>query len=336
MRISQIGAICLPRLADSERASDAQLPARAKGDSCDAVKFVECIDGYIAHLGRFEGGSPETVRAYAQHLEAFARWCERSEVNGVDPTARELRLYLSDLKRAGYAPRTVAAHLSALRSLYRWLADEGSVTANVANALSSPKLNRPLPHTLTADQLQGLMDAPDCTTPEGLRDAAMLELFIATGARIAELAALELGSLDLERGSVRLFGKGSKERLVPLYHGACTACCRYVDTGRGELLARAPSFREAPQFFISNRGRAMNAAALRYRFDVLKRRAGIPEDISPHAMRHTFATELLGGGADLRSVQELLGHASLSTTQIYTHLTPDRLKSAVHQAHPRG
>lgn len=294
------------------------------------------VDDYIAHIARYEGASPETVRAYTQHLEAYVRWCARCGVEGLSPTPRELRTYLSDFSAADYAPRTTSAHLSALRSFFRWLAEEGLVTSEVVSALSSPKLDKPLPHTLTLEQLERFMKAPDTSTPQGLRDAAMLELFIATGARISELASLDVSSIDLAGKSVRLFGKGSRERIVPLYDRACMACDHYLDNGRGELLRAHAQTQAVTRFFISDRGKPMNAAALRYRFNALKTASGMPNDITPHAMRHTFATELLRGGADLRSVQELLGHVNLSTTQIYTHLTPDRLTTAVHRAHPRA
>lgn len=297
------------------------------------------IDGFIAHIARVEGLSPETVRAYGQHLDAYARWCDRTGTDGLHPSARELRRYLANLKAARYAARTVSAHLSALRSLFAWLALEGIVADDAAAAISAPKLPRTLPHTLTEAQLELLMAAPEQGSAEGLRDAAMLELFIASGARISELAHLNVGDIDLNEGTLRLFGKGSKERIVPLYRRALEKADTYLKEGRPRLLTggRGTEGKDARHaFFISTRGRAMDAAALRYRFDVLKRRAGIPADITPHAMRHTFATDLLAGGADLRSVQELLGHASLSTTQIYTHLTPNRLKAALHQAHPRG
>lgn len=297
--------------------------------------LYDAIDDFVAYIAQVEGMSPETVRAYAQHLEAYARWCERSGVDGLNPSPRSLRGYLAEFRAAGYASRTMAAHLSALRSLFRWLSLEGIVQTDVVSALATPKLDRPLPHTLTSQQLACLMEAPEEGSAEGLRDAAMLELFIASGARISELARLSVDDFDTREGFVRLFGKGSKERIVPLYRRAIDAVSRYVKEGRPVLLASRGDG-AAPALFISARGRAMDAAALRYRFNVLKRRAGIPADITPHAMRHTFATELLGGGADLRSVQELLGHASLSTTQLYTHLTPDRLKAAVSQAHPRG
>lgn len=304
------------------------------GDS--ATEALYCaIDDFAAHIARVEGYSPETVRAYMGHLEAYARWCEREGVDGLHPSVRELRGYLAQMRQAQYAPRTVAAHLSAVRALFRWLLLTGAVDNDPASALLAPKLDRPLPHTVTDDQLRRLMASPDSDSPDGLRDAAMLELFIASGARIAEVAGLSVADVHLHEREVRLFGKGSKERIVPLYQRAVESVSRYVEEGRPVLAARKRGA-AGEALFVSARGRAMDAAALRYRFDVLKRRAGIPSDITPHVMRHTFATDLLAGGADLRSVQELLGHASLSTTQLYTHLTPERLKAAVHAAHPRG
>ena len=297
------------------------------------------IKGFLAFIEQVEGLSPETVRAYRGHLEAYARWCVRAGVDGLDPSSRELRRYLAEMRAAEYSSRTVSAHLSALRSFFKWLNLEGISKNSNVDALVAPKQERKLPSTLTAEQLDALFAAPEEGTPDGLRDAAMLELFYASGARISELAALDVGDIDAAGGTVRLFGKGSKERIVPLYRRALEAVDVYEREGRPVLLAKGkagaiPQGRDP--LFISARGRAMDSSALRYRFDVLKRRAGLPSDITPHAMRHTFATDLLAGGADMRSVQELLGHESLSTTQIYTHLTPERLKETLHQAHPRG
>lgn len=301
--------------------------------------FAHARDGFIQHLAQVEGRSPQTVRAYGEHLDAYGRWAERAHVDGLRPTARELRRYLSELKRARYAPRTVAAHLSALRSFFRWCEVAGIVQVDVATTLQTPKLPQSLPLTLTHEQMRALLAVPDRDMPEGSRDACMLELFYATGARIAELAGLTIERIDRREGTARLFGKGSKERIVPVYPAALQALEHYLSIGRPVLIAAAHQDASAQgehPLFISKRGRPMDTAALRYRFRVLARAAGLPADITPHAMRHTFATDLLAGGADLRSVQELLGHASLSTTQLYTHLTPDRLKEAVHQAHPRG
>lgn len=223
-------------------------------------------------------------------------------------------------------------------SIAGWL-PRGIVEGDAVSAIASPKLPRDLPGVLTIQQVEALLKTPDTSTPAGLRDAAMLELLYASGARISELAALNVESIGWSERTLRLWGKGSKERIVPLYRRALEATRLYIEEGRPELLAQAkrrdPATGPHP-LLISARGNRMSAAMLRRRFHMLATLAGIPADIAPHAMRHTFATDLLEGGADLRSVQELLGHASLSTTQIYTHLTPDRLKRAVAQAHPRG
>lgn len=279
------------------------------------------------------------MTAYGSRLERFAAWCEREDIDAFAADVRTIRRYLAELSREQVAPRTLAAHLSSIRSLYRWMAAEGIVEGDAVSAIASPKLPRDLPGVLTTQQVEALLKTPDTSTSAGLRDAAMLELLYASGARISELAALNVESIAWSERVVRLWGKGSKERIVPLYRRALEAARRYIEQGRPELLAQAKR-RDAAAglhpLFISTRGNRMSAAMLRRRFHMLATLAGIPTDIAPHAMRHTFATDLLEGGADLRSVQELLGHASLSTTQIYTHLTPDRLKRAVAQAHPRG
>lgn len=279
------------------------------------------------------------MTAYGSRLERFAAWCEREDVDARAADVRTVRSYLAELSRDQVSARTLAAHLSAIRSLYRWMAAEGIVEGDAVSAIASPKLPRDLPGVLTTQQVEALLKTPDTSTPAGLRDAAMLELLYASGARISELAALNVESISWSERTLRLWGKGSKERIVPLYRRALDVTRLYIEEGRPELLARAKrrDLATGPHpLLISARGNRMSAAMLRRRFHTLATLAGIPADIAPHAMRHTFATDLLEGGADLRSVQELLGHASLSTTQIYTHLTPDRLKRAVAQAHPRG
>ena len=260
------------------------------------------------------------------------------DIDAFAADVRTIRRYLAELSREQVAPRTLAAHLSAIRSLYRWMLPRGSWTAMRSRQFPRPS-SRAICGVLTHQQVEALLKAPDTSTPAGLRDAAMLELLYASGARISELAALNMESIAWSERTLRLWGKGSKERIVPLYRRALEATRLYIEEGRPELLAQAkrrdPATGPHP-LLISARGNRMSAAMLRRRFHMLATLAGIPADIAPHAMRHTFATDLLEGGADLRSVQELLGHASLSTTQIYTHLTPDRLKRAVAQAHPRG
>ena len=300
---------------------------------------LAAIDGFIAYIAGARGLSGETVRAYGQHLEAYARWAGRTGVDALAPEVPELRGYLAELSRAGYAPKTIAAHLSTLRGFFSWLMLEGLAERDPASALMAPKIPSSLPRSLTAAQAEALLAAPDTSAPSGLRDACMLELLYASGARVSELAGLDVGSVDLSECTVRLFGKGSKERIVPLYRRAVEAVAAYLEGGRPALVTGSSGAGERggrPALFVSSRGRAMDAAALRARFKRLCAAAGIPSDASPHAMRHTFATDLLSGGADLRVVQELLGHASLSTTQLYTHLTPERLRGALAQAHPRA
>lgn len=295
------------------------------------------IDSFIQYISRVQGLSPQTVRAYRSHLEAYARWCEKEHVEGLRVSVAELRGYLGDRQRLGDAPRTLAAHLSAIRSLYRWLNIEEIIDKDPAAALQSPKLPSTLPIVLSTSQLDLLFDAVDGSTPGGVRDGTMLELLIASGARISELARLCLNDFDRSHQALRLLGKGSKERIVPLYNKAFDSLDIYVRQARLTLLDKAHcSQSDMNRLFISDRGRPMDAAALRRRFDLLVRKAGLPAGITPHTMRHTYATELLEGGADLRSVQELLGHSSLSTTQIYTHVSPERLRTAIHQAHPRA
>ena len=295
------------------------------------------IDSFIQYISRVQGLSPQTVRAYRSHLEAYARWCEKEHVEGLRVSVAELRSYLGDRQRLGDAPRTLAAHLSAIRSLYRWLNIEEIIDKDPAAALQSPKLPSTLPIVLSTSQLDLLFDAVDGSTPGGVRDGTMLELLIASGARISELARLCLNDFDRSHQALRLLGKGSKERIVPLYNKAFDSLDIYVRQARLALLEKAHcSQSDTNRLFISDRGRPMDAAALRRRFDLLVRKAGLPAGITPHTMRHTYATELLEGGADLRSVQELLGHSSLSTTQIYTHVSPERLRTAIHQAHPRA
>ncbi|MBN2940147.1 MAG: tyrosine recombinase [Collinsella sp.] len=295
------------------------------------------MDSFIQYISRVQGLSPQTVRAYRSHLEAYARWCEKEHVEGLSVGVAELRGYLGDRQRLGDAPRTLAAHLSAIRSLYRWLNIEEIIDKDPAAALQSPKLPSTLPVVLSTSQLDLLFDAVDGSTPGGVRDDTMLELLIASGARISELARLCLNDFNRSHKVLRLLGKGSKERIVPLYNKAFDSLNIYVRQARPALLEKARcSQSDTTRLFISERGRPMDAAALRRRFDLLVRKAGLPAGITPHTMRHTYATELLEGGADLRSVQELLGHSSLSTTQIYTHVSPERLRTAIHQAHPRA
>lgn len=296
-------------------------------------EFLGWADDFIGYISCVQGLSAETVRAYQQHIDAFCRWCSPDVLPLREPPSF-FRGYLVHLFQRGYAERTIAAHLSSLRSLFSWLVLQGVVAKNPLSALVSPKIPKDLPRVLTVEQVRRLMEVPDLDEPNGLRDRCMLELMYALGARVSELSRLRMGDLLRARGVVRLFGKGSKEREVPMYPLAWNALERYLSDARPILLRGSAAAGDA--VLISSRGRAMSADSIRQRFSLLVRRAGLPSSVTPHTMRHTMATHVLQGGADLRSVQELLGHASVSTTQLYAHLSPDAMRSAVLASSPRA
>lgn len=311
--------------------SEGLTSADRRGSAQDA--FERKVGEFIAYLGGVRNLSPNTVRAYETDLQAYVEWCRREGIDPMHVEHREVRAWLAELAGAGYATTTQNRHLSAVRSLYRWLVSRDITEEDAPAAVASPKLGRRLPKTMGDSDVAALLAACG-DDASGMRDATMVELLYATGARISEAAGLSLKDIDFRQGQVRLFGKGSKERVVPVYKRCLDAVGLYMKEGRPELMLSAKKPTDA--LFISVRGNAMSAATLRQRFEKLVELAGLDPGLTPHAMRHTFATELLDGGADLRSVQELLGHESLSTTQIYTHLSVERLKEASLMAHPRS
>ena len=307
------------------------------------VRARELADTFLSYLARVRNYSPNTAAAYAQDLDCFLIWASNCGIDVLQATHRDFRRFLSSLSGAGYAKTTVNRRLSAVRSFYSWLVREGVIESNPAAVVSSPKLPKPLPHVLSQEDVERLLECADASTPAGALDAALVELLYASGARIGEVASLDVDRIDFSDKSVRLFGKGSKERIVPLYPAALHALDAYLAHARPVLLANHKGGLTAEEtadaqraLFINARGARMSERSLRARFEKLLAQAGLAGMATPHTMRHTFATEVLDGGADLRSVQEMLGHASLSTTQIYTHLTPERLREVSLQAHPRG
>ena len=297
------------------------------------------LDGFLGYLGGTLNYSENTVRAYGTDLASFFAWASAMGVDACHASHRDYRRYLAALDAEGYARHTVNRHLSAVRTFCEWLVREGVSQNNAAMAVASPKIAKSLPRVMTEGEAERLLGEPGDASPEDLRDRALLELFYASGARVGELSGLDVGDVDFGGRAVRLFGKGRKERIVPLYDAALGAVRRYLTDARPVLLSRRPaagSEDAADALFINARGMRMSPDSIRKRFERLAASAGIGAGVTPHTMRHTFAPELLEGGADLRSVQEMLGHASLSTTQIYTHLTPERLKAASLQAHPRS
>lgn len=307
------------------------------------IRARELADTFLSYLARVRNYSPNTAAAYAQDLDCFLIWASNCGIDVLQATHRDFRRFLSSLSGAGYAKTTVNRRLSAVRSFYSWLVREGVIESNPAAVVSSPKLPKSLPHVLSQEDVEKLLKCADASTPAGALDAALVELLYASGARIGEVASLDVDRIDFSDKSVRLFGKGSKERIVPLYPAALHALDAYLAHARPVLLANHKGGLTAEEaadaqraLFINARGARMSERSLRARFEKLLARAGLAGMATPHTMRHTFATEVLDGGADLRSVQEMLGHASLSTTQIYTHLTPERLREVSLQAHPRG
>lgn len=288
------------------------------------------IDHFLDALWLEQGLSDNTLTAYRTDLRHCQRWLEQRS-RGLDTAeAADILGYLA--AQQGGSVRTAARRLSSLRRFYAWRVREGQRQDDPTARIQAPKLGRSLPKSLTEAEVESLIEAPDTQTALGLRDRAMLEILYATGLRVSELVALELRQINTRQGVVRVTGKGSKERLVPLGEEALGWLQSYMNTARPDLLRGSTS--EA--LFPTRRGGAMTRQAFWYlirRYAVL---AGIDKPLSPHVLRHAFATHLLNHGADLRVVQMLLGHSDISTTQIYTHVARERLKQLHAEHHPRG
>jgi len=292
---------------------------------------AELVDRYLAHLRVERAASPQTLRAYSADLKRYLEWSERTGVDPICLTHRQMRLYLGEMDRSGYARRTIARRLSAVRSFFTYAVAEGFVASDPSSVLATPKIPTRLPNVIPDQSLKTMLEAPDPGTPIGLRDRAVLELLYATGARVSELVALRMLDVDFGQGQVRLYGKGAKERIVPVYAMALESVRFYLRDGRPKLARSAAQ----GHLFLSSRGQPLSADSVRRLFKRYAAIAGAGTGVSPHSMRHTFATHLVEAGADLRTVQELLGHVALSTTQIYTHLSMKRLQDVHCKAHPR-
>ncbi len=295
------------------------------------------VGAFVDFLGKERNDSPHTVTAYRRDVEALATFLDRYydsswEWSDVDRLA--IRAYLGELSRRGLAKRTVARALSSVRTFYRYL----DIGVNPARGTRTPKLDRRLPVYPDRSQMDALFAAAAARARDGgflgVRDAAMLELFYSTGMRLAELVGLNLGDLDLVAEQVRVRGKGRKERLLPVGTPAVAAIAAYFEA-RSELLAGLGA-RARRAVFLNRRGGRLTPRGVQVALGRLFEQAAPGAGLHVHALRHAFGTHLLDGGADLRAVQELLGHASLSTTQVYTHMSVERLKRIYHQAHPRA
>jgi integrase/recombinase XerC/integrase/recombinase XerD len=296
-----------------------------------APAWAEALTLHETDLRR-RGAAEKTRRAYGSDAAQFAAWATAA---GLEPAAagpRELRRYGASLSERGAAPSTVARKLASLRSLFGALREAGVVTQNAAELVAAPKRAKHLPRVLRPDELAALLDRIPATTALELRDRALFELAYASGLRAEELVRLERGALDFDAEEVRVEGKGGRTRVVPAGEHALAALRAYLERGRPALDAGGGE--EA--LFLSKSGRRLQTSDVRRRLRVWARAAALQGGISPHALRHSFATHLLDGGADLRAIQELLGHSSISTTQIYTRVESARLRSAYRHSHPRA
>ena len=290
------------------------------------------LERFLDALWLEAGLSRNTLSAYRSDLEGFENWLRTQHAVLGAATRAQLQNYLATCVGRGSRPRTTARLLSSLRRFYRYLLREELISEDPTAQIESPKLGRPLPKSLSEEQVESLLQAPDAKTALGLRDRAMLETLYATGLRVSELVGLVVQQADLQAGVVKVIGKGDKERLVPLGEEAIEWLQRYLNEARTTLLHGKTS----DALFPTARGAAMTRQAFWHNLKRYTRIASIETHLSPHTLRHAFATHLLNHGADLRVVQMLLGHVDLSTTQIYTQVARERLKQLHAQHHPRG
>ena len=301
----------------------------AKSTGLDAL-----LDRFCDHLWLADGLSPATISSYRQDMKRFSEWATASSVEIADVTRSDVERYLSAQFAEKARASSVNRRLSTLKRFYRWQVEMAMVTGNPCESIDAPRSTRYLPKNLSETQVNSLLEAPDATTPLGERDRAMLETLYATGLRVSELVGLKLLQINLEQGVVKVMGKGSKERLVPLGEVAVSWLKQHINGARRDWL---PPPRRNDHVFLTARGEPMTRQTF---WHLIKRHAVVagidPDALSPHTLRHAFATHLLNHGADLRVVQMLLGHSDITTTQIYTHVARERLKRVHQQHHPRG
>jgi integrase/recombinase XerD len=306
--------------------------------SADRVRHYTALSEDVAAFRNYvqaeRGLAANTLLAYSRDLDRYREWVAGGGLaNYLEPSLRELTRYLEYLRGEKLAPPSIARHLVALKMFYRFLRLEERTSASSVELLSSPTLWERIPHVLSPDSVTRLLEAPLPIDRFYLRDRAILETLYATGSRASEVVGLKLEDVYLDSAFCKCFGKGSKQRLVPLGRAAVAALRTYLDEQRPRLVRSAG---EVPWVFVSRGGKALSREMLWVLVKKYVRRAGITGKVSPHTLRHSFATHLLAGGADLRTVQELLGHANIRTTQQYTHVDRDRLRAIHRQFHPRG
>jgi tyrosine recombinase XerC len=291
----------------------------------------EVFNRYINYLDAERNASHYTVRNYTHDLLDFFSYLKSKKISSLNEVNRQvLRGYLSHLMKEGFAKVSISRKLSAIRSFYHYLLREEFVATSPVADTSSPKLDKRLPKFLTPEETVRLLEAPDSSTALGQRDRALIELLYASGLRVSELVSLDLEQINLDTNEIRVWGKGSKERVVLMGKPAATALASYLSQGRPQLLGKKKSY----ALFLNRDGGRLTERSIQRILGKYTRMAGIKKRVHPHLLRHTFATHLLDGGADLRVVQELLGHASLVSTQIYTHVTQSRARKVYLSAHP--
>jgi integrase/recombinase XerD len=290
------------------------------------------IDRFLDAVWMERGLSPNTLAAYRADLSALERWLEDREVDLPHAQRGDILSFMASRVQAGARPRSTARQLSSFRRFYRYMVREGSLREDPTSQIAMPKVGRSLPKSLMEEEVEALLAAPAVGDPLGHRDRTMLEVLYATGLRVSELVNLKIGQVNLNQGVIRIVGKGDRERLIPLGEEAVQWVQQFLQGPRVEILLE----RQTDYLFPTRRGDRMTRQAFWHIIKRYARKSGIDKELSPHTLRHAFATHLLNHGADLRVVQMLLGHSDLSTTQIYTHVARERLKDLHSQHHPRG
>ncbi|MDK2820054.1 MAG: integrase/recombinase XerD [Clostridia bacterium] len=293
----------------------------------------QLLDEYLYYLVVERGLAENTLQSYSTGLEQYIKYLKEAGVNSFNEVSRGLIVaYMVKMQQKGKSPATICQHLAALKSFHQFLLREKLVDNDPTANMESPRQSKKLPQILTVDEVEKLLAQPRLDTPAGLRDKAMLELLYATGLRVSELIKLTVDQVNLEGEFIRCMGKGSKERIVPMGQVACFYVRTYIEKGRGKLIKE----KTEPALFVNQHGRSISRQGCWKIIKAYARAANLKKDITPHTLRHSFATHLLENGADLRSVQELLGHADIGTTQIYTHLTKKKIREVYDQTHPRA
>lgn len=297
------------------------------------MSMEQQIEGYLAYLSVERGLAQNTLDAYGRDLRAYARFLQKHNLTSFQDTEKEaVRAYLEQLHNLGRASSTISRNLAAIKSFYQFLVEENVIDKDPTVHLESPKVDKRLPRVLNLSEVEALLNQPSLENAPGMRDKAMLEVIYATGIRVSELVSLDVTDINLEAGYLRCLGKGDKERIVPLGSVAIRFLELYLQAARPEMVKRSGE----TALFVNHHGRRLTRQGF---WKILKRyaqEANIDVNITPHTLRHSFATHLLENGADLRSVQEMLGHADISTTQIYTHITRNRLQEVYRKSHPRA